>query len=422
MSDLVPALLPLDKGLNLQTAKLIAPPGSVLDSLNYEQVDFQGQKRIDGYARYDGTLLSAQDVYYVVTSAAPWAATEGMCATEDGMVGWFFRDAAVTTTGYILIINQNRLPVADDVLLLKSTTIAADTTLGTVATIALGSEVDDEETHYERLLELNATLRAEVEELPGAVIGLHWFRDRLYAVADVLTVSLNGTTPEIFPNDTLRVSTDLTLTDYTVLEALTLDNTRVLFLSGTGDDVSVWSTAGDTVTRSAVSVGAISDGFETFTSGEETASFFESRTEEQVFEEDTPGPYDFGWRFVHQGWSVPFENGTSLFGEFPALNQNIQGLGVQGPTSTSGNNGRPLVLIQKVNITTGQAQVSGWKSTDTPTSYILDPDNLTDIDTDYIYADAFISWDEPTGAVSAPGITTSTLPEYSASATVEVEI
>ena len=40
MSDLVPSVLPLDKGLDLQTAKIIAPPGSVLDSLNYEQVDF----------------------------------------------------------------------------------------------------------------------------------------------------------------------------------------------------------------------------------------------------------------------------------------------------------------------------------------------------------------------------------------------
>ena len=48
MSELVPSVLVLDKGLNLQTAKFIAPPGSVFDTLNYEQVDFQGHKRIDG--------------------------------------------------------------------------------------------------------------------------------------------------------------------------------------------------------------------------------------------------------------------------------------------------------------------------------------------------------------------------------------
>ena len=66
MSELIPNILSLDKGLDLQSPKLTAPPGSVLDSLNYEQVDFQGQKRIDGYTRYDGSPLSAvKDVYLV---------------------------------------------------------------------------------------------------------------------------------------------------------------------------------------------------------------------------------------------------------------------------------------------------------------------------------------------------------------------
>lgn len=59
MSELIPNVLALNKGLDLQSPKLVAPPGSVLDSLNYEQVDFQGQKRIDGYTRYDGSPLSA---------------------------------------------------------------------------------------------------------------------------------------------------------------------------------------------------------------------------------------------------------------------------------------------------------------------------------------------------------------------------
>ena len=61
--------MPLDKGLNLQTAKILAPEGSVLDSLNYEQVDFQGQKRIDGYARYDGSALPALDDFIVLDPA-----------------------------------------------------------------------------------------------------------------------------------------------------------------------------------------------------------------------------------------------------------------------------------------------------------------------------------------------------------------
>ena len=72
MSRLYPNLMVLDKGLNLQAPKILAPEGSVLDSLNYEQVDFQGQKRIDGYARYDGSVLSAFDDFVVIEDSSTW--------------------------------------------------------------------------------------------------------------------------------------------------------------------------------------------------------------------------------------------------------------------------------------------------------------------------------------------------------------
>ena len=72
MSRLQPSLMVLDKGLNLQAPKILAPEGSVLDSLNYEQVDYQGQKRIDGYARYDGSVLSAFDDFVVIENSSTW--------------------------------------------------------------------------------------------------------------------------------------------------------------------------------------------------------------------------------------------------------------------------------------------------------------------------------------------------------------
>jgi hypothetical protein len=184
-----------------------------------------------------------------------------------------------------------------------------------------------------------------------------------------------------------------------------------------------WQVEAAAVTRNAISVGAVANGFEDFGDIQDIASFFESRSEVQVLEEDGPaGPYDYGWRFVHLGWEVRYEEGISLYGSLPSLNQNIDGLGVQGPTSVTGVNGRPLILLQKVAITNKPAQVNGWKSSQTPTSYQLDPDNLTNIDSTYIYADAYISWDGTTGFVEAPGATSPSIPEYSAAATIEVEI
>lgn len=414
MSNLNPAVLVLDKGLNLQSAKITAPSGSVLDGLNYEQVDFQGQKRIDGYARYDGSVLPALDEYYAITLTTPFAGANGsLVATDGGLLGVVvgFSSAKI----YVAVINYNLIPVVGDTIYIVTNGV---NTSGNVVTASTTGTEDaaDADTHYNNLLTFTEVLRTRIEELPGAIIGLHWFRDRLYAVADVLTVSLLGNTPELFPNDVIVSGGDTA----TVLGSITLADTRVVFLSSL--NTTVWSVVGAAVTRNAINVGTIADGFQSFAVAVEIASIFESRTEAQVLEEDAPGPYDFGWRFVHQGWSVLFENGISLFGSLPSLNQNITGLGIQGPTSTAGNNGRPLILLQRVNITDDQAQVNGWKSSQTPSSFFLDPDNLTSIEGDTIYADAYLSWDGTTGAVSAPGITTGTLIEYPATNTVEVEI
>ncbi len=321
MSRLSPSLLVLDKGLDIQSAKIVAPPGTSLDTLNYEQVDFQGQKRIDGYARYDGSVLSAIDDYLVVSEVGtdeypPYT----LAFNNDRLLG------VVVAEGRIAVIDYTNIP---------------DT-----AVWGVDYEATPED-HYNNLLTYNAYLRTQVESLPGPVIGLHWFRDRLYAVADF---------GQYQPDDD-RVD-------------------------GTG-----------------------------------MATLWESRSVQQVLEEDGPsGPYDFGWKFVHQGWWVDFEQGTSLFGDFVALNQNRQGVGVEGPTSIAGTSGSPLVLIQKVNIVGEPAQINGWKSSNTPTSYILNPANVATTDSNYAYADAYVSWEDD-GTVTAP-----TMTEYPANNTVNVDV
>lgn len=411
MSDLKPSLIGLDKGLNLQTAKIIAPAGSVLDTLNYEQVDFQGQKRIDGFTRYDGSVLATLDDYYRITLTTPFAGGDGdLVSTSAGLLGVVVD--VVSNVVYVAIYDQNAIPaVGEQVFLI----VNGQDTAGNVVT-AITTGVDSGvtvEQHYTNLLAFDTVLRNKIESLPGPIAGLHWFRDRLYAVAGVTAASLDGTTPTIYPNDILTLNG----VDVKVLDAFTLTYTRLLFLASmTPED---WVVTGEEVFRGAVSMGVIANGFEV-TARDNIASFFESRNEAQVLEEDGPsGPYDFGWRFVDLGWIVPFEDGISLYGSLPSLNQNIDGLGIQGPTSIAGNNGRPALLTQNVEATNFRDQVNGWKSSQTPSSYFLDPDNLTSVDSTYIYADAYLSWNGTTGAVVAD---TEVLTEYAATATVEIEL
>lgn len=425
MSNLDPSMLVLDKGLNLQTAKIVAPPGSILDTINYEQVDFQGHKRIDGYARYDGSLVPALDEYYKIVVASTVFISNGALAFLNNklfgvVVGWAYNDDNNTDV-YIGIIDHTVKPQVSE--LLNWSNIGDDGVLSpeapsAILSVALGLEsgVTPQE-HYENLLAFTSQLRLRVESLPGFIIGLQWFRDRLYAVADVTTIFVSiNVEAQIHPNDTIATLDGLDFVFAKVLDTFIVGGAIVVFLSAM--DPSQWMIGNPIYDNDNNQIGEIVDGqlaIET-----QIASFFESRTEQQVLTEDGPsGPYDFGWRFVDLGWIVNFENGVSLFGNLPSLNQNIQGLGIQGPTSTAGNNGRALTLLQKVVINGEPKQVNGWKSSQTPTSYQLDPDNLTDIDSFYIYGDAFLAWNGATGVISAPGIA-GAIPEYPATSTVEV--
>lgn len=154
------------------------------------------------------------------------------------------------------------------------------------------------------------------------------------------------------------------------------------------------------------------------TSVSDMATIYESRTEQQVLDEDQPGEWVFGWRMKELGWLVDFSGGKSLYGDLVSLNQNRQNLGVQGPTTTDGTNGSALSVSQNVEIDNEVSQVNGWKQSNSRTSYTVTPSPLVNADGEYIYADAFISWDRD-GNITQ---NTETLQQRPANYTIEVEI
>ena len=423
MSNLVPAATILDKGLDLQTPKVVAQPGTLLDALNYEQVDFQGQKRIDGYTRYDGSELATPDDFWYVTtdSTIQGEFTSGYVVTNNGQL-WGIAAYVSGPLAYIVPIDKTIIPQEGDVIKFEVNREDALSDLdGTQATIVSaehshsGSLLPEEQ--YEALLQVSSTMRSYVEKLPGAIIGLHWFRDRLYAVADVYYIGFSGPTPAVHPNETITLFSENSSYTAKVLDSyLTDDNNRIVFLDTVGIN--------DTITNAEINsqdlgsitqIGAIPDSVRML------ASFFESRTEKQAIEEDGSYAADYGWKFNHLGWEVGFDSGKSLYGRLVALNQNRSGIGVQGPTSIDGQNGSPNALYQKVNITNVAPQVNGWKSSGSPDSYALNPNDIISDDSSYTYADAFITWDGNTGDVIAPGSTMSGLEEYPSTNTVVFE-
>lgn len=153
-----------------------------------------------------------------------------------------------------------------------------------------------------------------------------------------------------------------------------------------------------------------------------TATFYESRTEQQTLTEDGPsGPYRYGWIAKHLGWEVNFDRGIALYGELASVNQNRQNVGIEGPTSTAGTNGSPAVLSQNAFITNRPVQVNGWKSYDSPTAYVLDAKDVQLDDSAYIYADAYIQWTAASSTVVTPGSDMNGLVERSPTSSVEYE-
>lgn len=419
MSDLNPELISLDKGLSLQLPKLVAPSGTLLDSLNYEQVDFQGQKRIEGYTRYDGSAGAVFNEYYVLeVSAAINSIFVGALVINNvtkQVIGTLIATNELDTI-VVFIINENLIPKVGDTVDFQD----RNTPVG-VLSILKGVDVDTPETHYANLLEYNSVARAKVESLPGKVAGLHWFRDRLYAVANLMAIELTNTI-QLHPNDIVTkidVNTNIANTQPTkVLDVFfNPTSTKQTILIASTDDW--WSgNTRDTVQRNGVDVGLWLRQVLEPSIYPAIATFFEARNEAQVLLEDKAlASYDFGWKLIDHGWAVNFINGKSLFGSLPSLNQNITGLGVQGPTNIGGNNGQPLVVTQKVNITNRQTQVKGWKDTQSPSNFELESDNLTEIDSTAIYADAYISWDGSTGVVTGDS---GELIEYPASNSVVI--
>lgn len=184
MSELVPSVVPLSLGLNLQMPKLVAPPGSLLSCLNYEQVDFVGQKRIDGYVRYDGNMLPVLDDYLVVATDPVLSNAEGDFLYV-GEKFWGRLLAVEDDLAHVAVYNQKLTPRVGESFIWDGEAFS-------ILSLTNGRDVEGitAEQHYENLLKYMNVLREEVGDLPP-VAGLHWHEDRLYAIADVVAVVVN---------------------------------------------------------------------------------------------------------------------------------------------------------------------------------------------------------------------------------------
>lgn len=213
---LVPSIVPLQDGLDLQAPKLIARPGTMMDCLNYEIIDRLGYSRIDGFSRYDGNIsltdLPSTQVYRASTvwsagGAATYDDSFILNAADNQKVGYAFAaTSSVANTGSVTYI------MFDGRTSLSGCTIGGRTVSGPPSPNGTVTQT--------QLIAFEAKLRALVVAPPYTPVGLHWFRNELIGVIPMLMIhykaSAVNTVVAYIINDTLT-------TTYSAATALLLD-------------------------------------------------------------------------------------------------------------------------------------------------------------------------------------------------------
>jgi hypothetical protein len=209
----------LNSGLDLTTSSLQVDKGSLRDCLNIEVVDRLGYQVIGGFDRYDGNLSPSQAEFWVFEldlDLTPMPPGEGekfrSQADPSRLYGTIVERIVDDTQQFIVYgrFSSDVEPSAGEVLEIYNIPGTAAELVPLTAPVrytAWSGRPTDETAQgtFAKYEDWNEVLRGQVDSLPSQPIGLHWYRNQLYAVADDLQMGFtSGGTTEIRPNDILR--------------------------------------------------------------------------------------------------------------------------------------------------------------------------------------------------------------------------
>lgn len=418
----------LNSGLDLVSSNLMVDKGALRDCENFEVVDRLGYQTVAGFDRFDGSL-SPDQVGFFAFRGAPLGVTPnvgsvvrnttksvniGVCVDvvpdetiED--VEWiiyarFSAEAGIVTAGDTLIEVSPGL---------VTPFVAATTALPYTESLLFPADENAQQT-FTKYQAWNAVLRSRVTGLPSQPIGTHWFRDRLYVVADELQLAFNsGGTSEIRPNDLVRnqantfvgrvLKVDLGSGTWAGGDALgTLLIEPVEFFNGiqpTLNTVVPISGAFDLLNKIPES-GDWNDPAIII-----TADVFTGRVLDLVTDpvpdyaglwrnKDEPDP---GWEYIEAGWKVAYEGGVDEFGDFTRITRSVDNnFAYEADESdTTGLNGQAVTFFNGYSVPGETSAVRaqeirarpGWRDTNDLTQFATTTEALEDVDTRFLQAD-----------------------------------
>lgn len=405
----------LGNGLDFTKPKLLVDPGSMLDCNNFEIIDRAGPARIIGCEPFDGTEHPIQ---------FPWDGTIRRLNLEIIGAAPSPEDLAVATPllnggacfGLLLYVDVQGLmppftyqtfyrqisadnePDTSDTVTFAGVTGSYDVT-GNPANASqfqidsFGLDLIPVNYTRENINAVAAAQRAETEAMERRAIGLHWFRDRLYAVANESTLFFNsGGTAELTLNQYIGTDTargrvlSITLTSGswaagTATGSMQIDNITDTWPADVNDAINTYTDSTFTTIETA--------NIATFLGETDNipisplAGLFVALDADQAA--DIGGSATAGWNRIDCGWEVDYEEGYSESGALVKVEKGTTPSYTPGSGTTSATTAN--LLVQAPTITGETTQVQGWKSTADETVFATDPSAVAADDNVYLYGD-----------------------------------
>jgi hypothetical protein len=349
VSDISTQVIPLSLGLDLVTPNLLARPGAMLSCLNYEMTDIQGYSRISGFLRYDGniTLKDIPNKQAYTTEVTTLAGSPALVISEE-----FIEDPDGNLVGYIVsggrILPSNNAQIT--YVSFTGTTIP-EGTVGTWSFKAPAASQVEATITQAQLTALETSLRGLVEPLPAPAVGLHWFRDQLYAVVPMLMIPYTASASnevvgyEILDTLTTTVSgATATLLDKVVVTPASVGVQESGYFVVKDLDTGSWAGDGVATLGGAVSVGSgniIHDVDELSDITSTSASFWVAKRPPVLREDKTPQTP--GWAELPYTYSLT----VTLSGVTTEFNAVVRGDSVSSSTYyfESGANSLSAVVL-----------------------------------------------------------------------------
>lgn len=350
-SEYIPNIVNLEGGLDLANPKAGVSPGSLRDCLNVEVAERVGYKSVDGIERHDGRISpsAGQRLELISIVSVPGFHT----LPVDVQIG----DVLLLDGEEWAIVQSLEVPPTPEhpgsdftnvYIFGKQPVEISYVGIGFTAyslTIQRNSEVFTGSLQYFIQRDFTAldvaTFANDVYDDVNALItripddrrahGLHWFRDRLYAVANMVEYNFDTGAEEVFPNDLIEDGSG---------NQATVRNLEVTSGDWSTNDAEgkIWivsASPGDDLPSGQVSIirpnsAPIANALRLVDTepmdGSQYASLWRTTEQEFVLRgEQTPdGAEDYGWNPIDMGYLVSFEDGDYPLATLPTVNRRNQ--------------------------------------------------------------------------------------------------